>query len=130
MRGRSDTPNNIVYNPERDVFMMYRRATVNAHEIRRIAYSESKDLVTWTQPQVIVDPDELDAPMLYGMTVTRYQGVYLGFLQMFYAANAGYTGPRLYRDGNVEQGIPHRRPARVEPRRHPAGSAIQDVRSS
>jgi hypothetical protein len=103
MRGRTDTPNNMVYNPERDVFMMYRRATVNAHEIRRIAYSESKDLVTWSQPQVVVDPDELDAPMLYGMTVSRYQGVYLGFLQMFYASNAGYTGPRIYRDGNVDK---------------------------
>ncbi|PYV17328.1 MAG: hypothetical protein DMG07_06120 [Acidobacteria bacterium] len=104
IRGRSDTPNNLVYNPERDVFMMYRRATVNAHEIRRIAYSESKDLVTWTQPRVVLDPDELDAPMLYGMTVTRYQGVYLGFLQMFYSGNAGYsTGPRLYRDVIVDK---------------------------
>ena len=42
--------------------------------------------------------------MLYGMTVARYQGVYLGFLQMFYSGNAGYsTGPRLYRDGSVDK---------------------------
>ena len=103
-RGRSDTDNNMEYNPQRNVFMMYRRATVNAHEIRRIAYSESKDLIAWTQPQVILDADSLDAPMLYGMTVTRYQGVYLGFLQMFYGANAGYrTGSRLWRDGRVEK---------------------------
>ena len=94
----------MVYNPDRDVFMMYRRATVNAHEVRRIAYSESRDLVAWTQPQVIFDADELDPPMLYGMTVTPYQGVYLGFLQMYYGANAGYkTGARLWRDGRVEK---------------------------
>jgi len=83
-KGRSDTYNNIVYNPKRDVFMQYRRATVNGHEIRRIAYSESSDLISWTQPTVIIKPDELDPPMLYGMAVCGYQGVYLGFLQMFY----------------------------------------------
>lgn len=81
---RSDTYNNIVYNRDRDVFMQYRRASVNANEIRRIAYSESEDLVSWTQPTVVVKPDELDPPMLYGMAVCRYQGVYLGTLQMLY----------------------------------------------
>jgi len=81
---RNDTFCNIVYNAERDVFMMYRRASVNGHQIRRIAYSESKDLITWTQPVVILRPDELDPSMLYGMPVTRYQGVYIGLLQMFY----------------------------------------------
>jgi hypothetical protein len=84
IQGRTDTFNNMVYNPERDVFMMYRRPSVNANQIRRIAYSESKDLVAWTQPEVIVLPDEIDPSMVYGMPVTRYQGVYLGFLQMFY----------------------------------------------
>ena len=105
IKGRSDTHMNMVYNPERDVFMMYRRATVNAHEVRRVAYSESKDLISWTQPVVILDPDELDAPMLYGMTVSPYQGIYLGFLQMFYAANASYEKghSRLYRDGHIEK---------------------------
>ncbi len=37
LQGRSDTNNCIVYNPDRDVFMQYRRSTVNAGEIRRIA---------------------------------------------------------------------------------------------
>ena len=83
-RGRSDTYNNVVYNPERDVFMQYRRPSVNGHEIRRVSYSESKDLISWTQPLVIIKPDELDPPMLYGMSVCRYQGIYLGLLQMFY----------------------------------------------
>ncbi len=104
LRGRSDTFNNMVYNPDRDVFMMYRRSTVNAHEIRRIAYTESKDLIAWSQPVTILDPDELDAPFLYSMAVVPYQGIYLGFLQMFYAANAGYkTGPRYYKDGRCEK---------------------------
>jgi len=78
--GRSDTNNCIVYNPERDVFMMYRRATINAGEIRRIAYAESPDLVCWSQPRTVVRRDEIDPLMLYGMPVSRYRGVYLGFL--------------------------------------------------
>lgn len=84
IKGRSDCHNNMVYNPERGVFMQYRRATVNANEIRRIAYTESADLIHWTQPVGIVIPDELDPPCFYGMPVTRYQGAYFGFLEMFY----------------------------------------------
>ncbi|MBI4624024.1 MAG: hypothetical protein HY736_12510 [Verrucomicrobia bacterium] len=84
MRGRSDTFNNIVYNPERDVFMMYRFASVNSHQVRIQAYAESPDLVAWTQPEVILYPDELDSPMFHGLTVQKYQGVYLGLLNMFY----------------------------------------------
>ncbi|MBM3933533.1 MAG: hypothetical protein FJ319_04410 [SAR202 cluster bacterium] len=78
--GRSDTLNNILYNPERDVFMHYRRSTVNAGEIRRIAYSESADLISWTQPINVVRWDEASAPALYGMPVSRYNGIYFGFL--------------------------------------------------
>ncbi len=83
-RGQSDCENQILYNPEREVFMLYRRPPINASRIRHIAYSESSDLVHWTQPTQIIRPDELDSFSLYGMTVARYQGVYLGFLEMFY----------------------------------------------
>ena len=102
--GRNDTFTNMVYDEERDVFIQYRRATVNAHEIRRFAYTESYDLVSWTQPEVILDADELDAPLLYDFTVIPYHGMYLGMLHPLYGANAGYkTGTRLYRDGHVNK---------------------------
>ena len=85
-RGRNDTPSQpIVWNPQRQLFMHYRRMTVNAGQIRRIAYTESEDLIHWTQPQRIIGPDELDPPMFYGMAVTRYQNMYLGELHNFYA---------------------------------------------
>ena len=84
IRGRTDSHQNIVWNACRQVFMYYRRATVNAKEIRRIAYSESTDLRRWTQPRVIIGPDELDTIYLYGMPVTRYQNMYLGLLQSLY----------------------------------------------
>lgn len=83
-RGRSDTFNNFVYNPERDVFMMYRFATVNSNQVRIQAYAESADLIAWTQSETILYPDELDSPMFHGLTVQKYQGVYLGLLTLFY----------------------------------------------
>lgn len=83
-RGLSDTDNNLLYDPDRDVFLHFRRRTINAYQIRRLACSQSKDLISWTQPMGISTPDELDPPMHYGMPVCLYQGVYLGFLQMFY----------------------------------------------
>lgn len=84
-RGRNDTHQSLVWNPDRKVFMYYRRATINAKEIRRIAYTESADLINWTQPRVVVNADELDTLYLYGMTVTRYQNIYLGLLQNLYS---------------------------------------------
>ena len=86
--GQSDTENNICYNPDRKVFMLYRRPPIHAGEIRRIAYSQSADLIHWTQPRHIIVADELDPYSLYGMTVVRYQGVYFGFLQLFYSRNS------------------------------------------
>ncbi len=83
--GRTDTGNNIVYNPDRDVFMMYRRATINAGEVRRIAYSESRDLVDWTQPVNIIRREENDPLYHYSMHVTPYHGVYLGMLCRLWA---------------------------------------------
>ncbi len=80
LRGRSDTNNCIVYNPERDVFMQYRRSTINAGEIRRIAYSESHDLLSWTQPITIIARDEADPLYLYGMPVSQYGDMYFGYL--------------------------------------------------
>jgi hypothetical protein len=103
-RGRNDTFCNMVYNPERDVFMMYRRTTVNALEIRRIAYAESQDLVSWTQPRLVVDCDELDPAHLYGMSVSRYQGAYFGLLEMWYLGHTGYGGTYYpYRDGLMRE---------------------------
>ncbi len=86
LRGRADGQNCIVYNADRDVFMMYRRATPNAGEIRRIAYLESNNLLSWTQPQCAIDHDELDPTFHYAMPVTRYHGVYLGFLWCLHQA--------------------------------------------
>ena len=96
-RGQSDTANNVCYNPERQVMMYYRRPPINAGEIRRIAYSESADLIHWSQPEHVLIPDELDPYSFYCMPVVKYQGVYIGFLHMF------YLRPPLVRSGNNEK---------------------------
>ena len=85
-RGHGDSPNQrILWNPQREVFMYYRRAAINAKEYRRIAYTESPDLINWTQPRLIIGPDELDVNYLYGLGVMRYQNMYLGQLHSLYA---------------------------------------------
>ena len=71
----------ILYDEALDLFRLYTRATINAGEIRRIAYMESADLVSWTQLTNILEHDaDLDARMWYGMPVVRYNDLYLGFL--------------------------------------------------
>lgn len=52
---------------------------------RRIARAQSEDFINWTEPAVVIQPDELDPPRLYNMDVTLYHGVYIGLLQVFYS---------------------------------------------
>ncbi len=56
---------------------------------RRIARAESEDFIHWTEPSVVIHPDELDPPRLYNMDVTLYKGLYIGMLQVYYS-----WGPR------------------------------------
>jgi hypothetical protein len=50
---------------------------------RRVSYSESRDLKTWSEPQIILTPDELDTNDYYGFQVFRYADYYLGFLWIY-----------------------------------------------
>lgn len=72
-------------------------ATDHAHEglgcNRRIARAQSEDFVHWSEPEVIIRPDELDPPRLYGIDVFIRHGVYLGLLQVFHKWGLkGYLG--------------------------------------
>jgi hypothetical protein len=82
--GFSDTNNNLFYNPITGRYqIMCRKVWVD----RRIAVVESEDLKTWTPPRVIIHPDPLDPPcvQLYGMATFYYEGIFIGFLQLFHA---------------------------------------------
>lgn len=92
IHGESDCNNACVYNEEKKVYMLYMRGWHTAavgwpngkgNQRRRITYSESSDLKKWTEPQVIMSPDELDTNDFYGISVFRYANAYLGMLWIF-----------------------------------------------
>lgn len=57
---------------------------VHRHVRRRIAIARSKDLYTWSEPSMLIYPDELDPDDLYGMPAFYYEGIYFGQLFMYY----------------------------------------------
>ncbi len=110
--GHSDCPNNTLYNPERGVFMIYLRAWHSAavgwkengkgNARRRISYSESSDLERWSEPQVILSPDELDTNDYYGLTADRVRpNRYFGQLMVYDEERTGeiWCEPAFSRDG-------------------------------
>lgn len=62
-------------------------AFVRPHKpIRTIARTTSPDMIHWTEPETILEPDEADPPgtHLYGMSVLRDRGVYFGLLWVYH----------------------------------------------
>ena len=82
-RHASDTANNIFYN---EVLGKYQIICRGAHVDRRIVSLFSKDLLNWTDPQVVLSPNPFDVEytQYYGMTVYPDKGYFLGFLQLYY----------------------------------------------
>lgn len=102
--GDSDTHNNLVYDAVNDRYLIYMRAwhaaTVDRNEDwvagpgymphhqrnvrRRVAVAESKDLLHWSEPQIIMTPDELETNDYYGLTVFNAPGdSFGGFLWVY-----------------------------------------------
>jgi len=71
----SDTSNNIYYNPITQRWQVICRCY---NLDRRIAMVESEDLENWTEPRVILHPEETDGPCthFYGMPVLVYEDEY------------------------------------------------------
>ena len=82
----SDCPNNILYNPFHKQWQAICRAWNND---RRIAMTESADLIHWTQPRIILHPDVFDPPLFqfYGMPTLLYDN------EIFIGAVQGYNVP-------------------------------------
>jgi hypothetical protein len=71
----SDTSNNIFYNPiTKNWQVICRKANLD----RRIAMVESPDLENWTEPRVIIHPEEIDGNCIqfYGMPALAYEDEY------------------------------------------------------
>jgi hypothetical protein len=111
----SDTLNSIVYDADRDRYLMtcrakdrYRRFKgdmIDTGASRRISILTSDEL--WTEwdanPRALLTPDEIDAEtnhnFFYGMPVHHYAGIYWGFLWVFRMNDPIHTELVTSRDG-------------------------------
>ena len=75
----SDTLNNLIFNPVTGRYQIFCRP---GNLDRRMAITESEDLMTWTTRRVVLQPDVLDSPrhQFYGMVVFWYEDLFLGLL--------------------------------------------------
>ena len=83
-------------------YVAYARPSVHeGNKTRRIGRTVSDDFINWTVPETVLAPDELDPPGLefYGMTVFKYEGIYLGQL---YAYNAPPEEPQIRFFGTLD----------------------------
>ncbi|MEI8245296.1 MAG: hypothetical protein WCI51_05660 [Lentisphaerota bacterium] len=78
----SDAYNHIFFNPVLKAYQVIMRSIVTD---RRICTTTSKDLITWSKPQVMLSPDPFDPPCceFYGMSSFYKDGIFYGFLWIF-----------------------------------------------
>ena len=109
--GWPDTYNNFFFDERSGKYVLYMRPTLRATPTdmgltnRAMARCESNDLIHWRNEQIVLDTDDRDAPpvgtikenqradgtryargrdrQIYGMTVTPYQDLYLGFTVLY-----------------------------------------------
>jgi hypothetical protein len=111
IEGESDTTNCILWDGDIDKYIFYMRPRLYAgHWKRRIARTESVDLHQWSDPEMVLVPDELDPVELYGMPVFKYEGYYFGLLQMYYSESKATIEIQLTfsRDGKKWERLPRR----------------------
>lgn len=91
-----DTQNCVVWDPEIERWVAFVRRwgrpnferpvwhwpKHNETRIRQAARMTSPDFIHWTPPEVILSPDPEDSHVcdFYGLQVTRYEGILIGFL--------------------------------------------------
>ncbi|MCZ6680672.1 MAG: hypothetical protein O7E52_25860 [Candidatus Poribacteria bacterium] len=69
---------------------------------RLVGRAESPDMIHWTEPEIILVPDENDFPdtEFYSMPVIAYEGVYVGLLWIFRTTNVTHHPEVVFsRDG-------------------------------
>ena len=80
---KSDTCNRIIFNPVRNVYQIFHRASLAD---RRIHGIYSKDLIHWSEPEVLLHPDPMDPDccQFYGMSVSYFDGIFIGALWVYH----------------------------------------------
>ena len=76
----SDCDNNLIFNPITGRYQIICRPSCLD---RRIAFVESEDLIHWTDPLVVLQPDALDESLIQFYSMTRYwhHDYFVGFMQ-------------------------------------------------
>ncbi len=104
MKLGSDTGQVVLYDEELERYVAFGRFGAGG---RKVARSESTDFIHWSKPQLVLQPDERDGPktQFYGITINRYEGLYVGVLWMFWieSGNVGRIDFQLChsRDGKT-----------------------------
>ncbi|MCC6489887.1 MAG: hypothetical protein IT364_20525 [Candidatus Hydrogenedentes bacterium] len=79
----SDTGHVVLFDPGIKRYVAYGRFGAGG---RKVARSESEDFVHWSEPKLVLEPDEKDGAntQFYGISIDLYQGLYIGMLWMFW----------------------------------------------
>jgi hypothetical protein len=79
----SDTGQCVLYDPNLKKYVAFGRFGAGG---RKVARTESADFTDWSQPQLVLAPDERDGAntQFYGISVDWYEGLYIGVLWMFW----------------------------------------------
>ena len=86
----TDTQLTVYWEPKIRKYVVYLRGRPN---IRLICQAQSDDFESWTDREIVVQPDELDPPQdheFYGMTSMPYRDFRIGFLSVFHTLNEGW----------------------------------------
>ncbi len=83
--GAPDPPSTAFWNELRNSYVISARPTPH-NRPRRVAFSETRDWRTFTEPELILTCDALDTPLaeIYGMIVFPYEGKFVGLLWIFH----------------------------------------------
>jgi hypothetical protein len=87
----SDTGQSVVWDPGIHRYVAFGRFGAGG---RKVARSESPDFVHWSEPELVLQPDGIDGSntQFYGISVTLYEGLYIGLLWIFHIEPKGHLG--------------------------------------
>lgn len=114
----SDTGQQVVWDERIEKYVAFGRFKAGG---RKVARAESTDFARWSEPQRVFDADASDPPgtQIYGMGISRYEGLYIGLPWMFHSTStqridvqlaSSRDGHHWHRAGNRQLLIPNGRP--------------------
>jgi len=88
-----DTNQNLLYDPQIAKYVVFSRLGFG----RKLARSESHDMIHWTEPALVLECDEADGPgtQIYGAGVDLYEGLYLAMIWIYREGTDGTIDTQL-----------------------------------